>query len=286
MLEAFGDPLRISVGRQVGQAVLAGTDDANLRQLAKPYCRLAVRQVPFLGPIIAPWHPGFDPTAAIWVDLTGTEVRSTYPDGFSLGETLGQVVTRVWRSSDASALDPEGLPAGPGTEALLTPAPLVVTSVRVVGKESRHLGAGRETLTRPDHADYGGQDFWPDIHEALRLLASESQSKVGVASEVGVSTRWLDEIVSGRAQPAAETKERLREAVARRARDWIHQVHGSIHIPESDIGAISAYLELSPSAARKCHQCGRLLTGRQQRWCSTACRKRYERRPVEQPALF
>jgi len=260
-------------------------EHTHLHPELRPYSPLAVRHDPSVGALIAPWHAGFDPDAATWVDASGRKVRTDYPGGFSLGETLGQALTRVWRSADPASLDPEGLPANWATEGLLRPAPVVATAIRILGKEARHLGAGRETLSRPDQADYGGRDGWPDILQALRLLAHEQQTRQVVAKELDISTRWLEEITSGRVQPSPPTKRGLLTAVAERGAKWIQELHGPLELPRTEIGIVSLFLELSPPPARKCHQCGRFLTGRQQRWCSSACRKRYERRPVEQPEL-
>jgi hypothetical protein len=185
-----------------------------------------------------------------------------------------------------SALDPEGIPANHDSEGLLSPAPVVATVVHRVGKESRHLGSGREVLFSPDHLDYGADDYWPDLLEALSLLGYEPASRAAIAAEVEISTRWLEEITFRKIRPSPNVEARILTAVSARAREWIHEMHSSIELSRTEVGILSQYLELSPSSARRCHECGRLLKGRQRAWCSEGCRKRFNRKEPEQLKLF
>jgi hypothetical protein len=253
---------------------------------ARPYSSLAVSQTPLLGPVVAPWYGGFDPASATWFDLTGREVRVIYPGTGFIGEALGQAMRRVWYSVDQSALDPDGIPANLATEGLLTPSPVVATVVHKVGKESRHLGVGREVLSGPEQLNYGSDDYWPDLSKALSLLASEPASKASVAAEAEISTRWLEEIVSRRIRPSAKTESRIVRVAARRAGDWIGEMRPSAELAQTEVGILCQYLDLSPAPARLCQQCGRLLKGRQQAWCSDACRKTFHRRRTAQMTLF
>jgi hypothetical protein len=237
---------------------------ASLHPEARPYSRLALSQVSLLGTIVAPWHEDFDPHLASWFDLSGREVQASYPGGRFLGETLGQAIRRVWHSADESALDPEGIPANHDSEGLLSPAPVVATVVHRVGKESRHLGSGREVLFSPDHLDYGADDYWPDLLEALSLLGYEPASRAAIAAEVEISTRWLEEITFRKIRPSPNVEARILTAVSARAREWIHEMHSSIELSRTEVGILSQYLELSPSSARRCHECGRLFGGLQE----------------------
>ena len=193
---------------------------------------------------------------------------------------------RVWYSVDHSALDPEGIPANLATEGLLSPSPVVATVVHKVGKESRHLGAGRGILSGTEHVSYGSDDYWPDLLEALSLLACERSSKAAIAAEAEISTRWLEEIIAGRHRPAPEVEQRILSAVANMAGDWIRETRSSVDPAGTNAGILGQYLDLSPSAARRCQECGRLLTGRQRSWCSDAHRKRFERSRTEQLKLI
>jgi len=252
---------------------------------ARPHSSLAVSQAPLLGPLVSPWHQGFDPASATWFDLTGSEVRANYPRSGFIGESLGEALRRVWYSADQSALDPDGIPANATTEGLLSPSPIVATAVQKVGKESRHLGAGREVLSGPEHMNYGTDDHWSDLVRALSLLAHESASKAAIAAKAEISTRWLEEIITRRRRPSPEAEQRILSAVAQMAADWIREMRHEVELAQTDVGVVSQYLEKSPSPARRCQMCGRLLTGRQRQWCSDSCRKRFERRKSEQLRL-
>jgi hypothetical protein len=256
-----------------------------LHPQARPYCRLALLQVPILGPVVAPWHEGFVPDTAQWSDLTGKPVRTAYPDGTMIGQTLGQAITRVWDPIDVKALDAEDLRANPRTEGLAIEAPVVATGVRVIGKESRHLGAGREILTSPEYVEYGDEGSWSDVLNSLKLLGHEANARETIAEETGISSRWLELIRAGRCSPSSETRCRLLAVVAARARRWIARTHPSVELSRTDMGVLAMYLDLSPPSSQECQQCARLLRARQRRWCPSVCRKRHERRPARQLTL-
>jgi transcriptional regulator with XRE-family HTH domain len=263
----------------------ARPDIVSFNPKPRPFSPLAVLHVPLLGPVVAPWHDGFDPHGATWRTLSGEEMNLTPPEGGLDGETLGQALARVWGSVDRAAVDARGLPLTARSAGLVRPAPAVATEIRNLGKGSRHAGIGREVLTGPQHADYGGVDYWPDVLRALALFAQESRYRADIAQEAGISIRWLDEIRSGRRQPSPETRTRLAAVLARRAAHWMSEALPSGSLPGTEAGILSQYLELSPVPARRCHQCDRLLVRRQRYWCSDTCRKKYERRQVTQPQL-
>jgi hypothetical protein len=228
---------------------------ASLHPEARPFSRLAVTQIPLAGPVIAPWHEGFDPSSADWRDLFGRPVREQLPDGMWLAETMGHAFSRVWRSADSGSLDSDQMPAWFGTMGLLSPAPTIAIGVRRLGKESRHLGTGRETLTGPEYVDYGGDDSWRDLLRALRLLAHEPRAKAAIAEEVGITSRWLDGILAGQ-RPSPETEERLLAAAANRARQWIRDSQQPTLLPGTDKGVIAMYLDLAPPPVLICQECG------------------------------
>jgi hypothetical protein len=210
-------------------------------QPARPFSRLVVWNIPLVGPVAALWHSGFDPLTARWRDVEGREVRVVLSEGVVLGESLGGAIGRAWRSADPGSLDEEGIPANPSTVGILRPAPTIATGVRLIGKESRHLGAGRELLTGPEHLDYGGQDDWPIIREAATLLAPEPRAKVDLATGAGVSVRYLDQISKGR-KPSDAVLGRLRTALAGVAKETLRRDDESRHLPATDTGVLAVYL--------------------------------------------
>jgi hypothetical protein len=153
---------------------------------------------------------------------------------------VGQALTRVWRSADPGALDHEGMPASAGTIGIQHPVPTIATGVRRIGKDSRRLGAGRGVLTRPEHIEYGSDDFWPDTVRALSLLAPSGYLKRKLASDAGLSARTADRAFAGMGL-ALETKRRLLKAVAARTRMWLRFHRPDAVVPEDDRAAIAAY---------------------------------------------
>jgi hypothetical protein len=200
-----------------------------------------------------------------------------YPGG-PIGQTLADAHIRAWNAFDPRLLDADGRPCGPRTEGVLTPAPTIVTELVLIGKESRHLGVGRDVLAAPEFIEYGRDDPWPDFREALRRLSKEGAVRWRLFLASGLSERGFDYVIQGRRSPRRSTRQVLFPAIAREARYALRSFSAFGTLPADDHGAVLGYLE-TPEPKRRCVWCGRQLIGRQQTWCSDACRKAFGRQP-------
>lgn len=264
--------------------VLAGRPDiADAHPRARPFAPLAVRYLPGVGPVVAPWRELFDHAAADWRDGDKRRVRMDYPGG-PIGLTLGDGQMRAWNAFDPRLLDANGQPCGPRTEGVLMPAPTIVTEVVLIGKESRHLGVGRDVLTPPEFIEYGRDDPWPDFREAARRLSKDRTVRDRLLAASGSKDRGFDYWMQGARSPRRSTRTTLFPALAEEARRALRAFDAFGVLPDDDHGSVIAYLA-TPEPDPRCAGCGRPLAGNQRRWCADdACRKRFER--TEQQRLF
>ena len=147
----------------------------------------------------------------------------------------------------------------------------------MTGKESRHLGVGRGVLHRPEFSDYGGDDDLPDVLEAARRLSKDSAIRSRLQEAVGIEDRGFAYWLGGERRPNNERLNVLTSAVAEAARAQLRLCDPFGNLPESDLEAISAFLDL-PEPQNRCLTCGTPLSGRARKWCQgDRCRKRHER---------
>jgi hypothetical protein len=100
--------------------------------------------------MVARWTPGFNARTAEWYEV-GDLHRQVDPlpsdAKGGIGQSLGMALVRVWNSAEADALTSDGGLCRRDSRGLLTPAPTILTGVRLIGKESRRLGLGRGVLS-------------------------------------------------------------------------------------------------------------------------------------------
>lgn len=115
-------------------------------------------------------------------------MRTHFPDSKPIGETFGTAFMRVWNAYDRRTVDAEGSRTGPRTEGITRPMETVAYQARLIGKESRHLGTGRDILTPPEFSDYGGDDEWPDVLQTLQRLVRDQHLRASLFEESGLGT--------------------------------------------------------------------------------------------------
>jgi hypothetical protein len=93
-----------------------------------------------------------------------------------------------------------------------------ITDVVLIGKESRHLGVGRDVLTAPEFIEYGRDDPWADFRAALGRLSKEGAVRRALLQHAGFSERAFDYLSQGRRSPKGSTRQSLFTAIAREAR--------------------------------------------------------------------
>lgn len=242
---------------------------------ARPFCILAVANIPLAGQVVAPTHRTFDQGRADWRDAEGRSVRTSLP-GASLPQTIGDAQLHAWDSSDARKVASDGKPIGPRTEGVITSAPSIAGRMRITGKESRHLGLGRGVLHHPEFIDLGGDDDWLDLIEAARRLSKDKTTRTALREAAGVQDREFTYWLSGDRRPSKAAREQVRTVVAAIARSELRRTAPFTPVPETNHEVICAFLD-SPEPSLRCQGCGRALEGRQRLWCSDGCRKRATR---------
>ena len=142
----------------------------------------------------------------------------------------------------------------------------VAYQARLIGKESRHLGTGRDILTPPEFSDYGGDDEWPDVLQTLQRLVRDQHLRASLFEESGLGTREFEYVVSGKRIPRQEARTRMTAAIARAAREELRRFEPFHPVPRGELEVIAMFLAtIEPS---RCLNCGKPLEGRQRKWCS------------------
>lgn len=214
--------------------------------------------------VVAPLHPGFDPTSADWRDPEGNPVVATLPET-SLLRTLGAAQRRAWNAVDRRVVGPSGDPPSRTTEGVILPLPTIASRARIIGKESRHLGAGRGVFEAPEYVDYGGDDDLPKVIAAARRLSNDSAVRWNLIQATEISEREFAYLLTGDRKPRPETRERLIHAAARAARRELLRSELSGTHPHEDADVIAAFLDTA-EPERRCIFCGRALVGKQGHW--------------------
>lgn len=251
----------------------------------RPFEMIAVWHVPIVGEVVAHWYEGFDPRQAEWFDVhTGQRILA-FPSEFDpgIGQSLGQALARVWHSPQRGALAPDGGLCGVKTRGVLQPAPTQVTGVRIIGKEARHRGVGRGTISRPEYVLYGRDDDWPLYGAALAVMAKDPSERRALADEAGVGLRTIEYLLAGRT-PAPRTRSLLAPVIYDRAEESLRRVSPWARLPGDSRSMLAHYLAI-PVDRLRCESCKRELPPRRRRWCSDACRKRANREASERTGL-
>ena len=172
--------------------------------------RRARRGDPVLGGdpvrLIAP--AGSHPESARWVEVpTGLAVAD---DEITIA-TYGDELVRLVLHPESKMLGPDGLPCRYTTRGLLTPRPVLVRAVHLVGKEGNRIDeVATGEVTDPDEVliDYGS-DEW----EAVILPILRGATVTEVARRAGMDRAGLSDYlrVTSPRRPPKKTQGRLRK---------------------------------------------------------------------------
>jgi hypothetical protein len=218
-----------------------------------------------------------------WFDLhTGDRYRITTHgsggDAIARVNTYRDILDRYRIHPEAKSCDGEGDRCGPTTIGLLHRRPVNARLLIHVGKESNRLEevqAGlthdaEDVLTEYESASHGG---WRTlVHPVL------CDMPVALAArESGVSRRGIEKLRANLQQrPHAKTMQAVTLAAAEYARSAL--VAANIQASPTDFDCLAAYRDWrSALPGLTCQGCGRMLSGRQHRWCDDCASKRLER---------
>jgi hypothetical protein len=172
--------------------------------------RRARRGSPVLGGdpvrLIAP--AGSDPDSAHWVEVpTGLPLAA---DDIAIA-TYGEELVRLVLHPESKMLGPDGLPCRYTTRGLLTPRPVLVRAVHLVGKEDNRIDeVATGEVTDPDEVliDYGSDEWEAVVRPILR-----GATVTEVARRAGMDRTGLSDYLRVRSprRPPKETEHRLSE---------------------------------------------------------------------------
>ena len=242
---------------------------------ARPYASLAVAQSSTFGAVTALWHHTFDVYSAEWRNKDRS-VWMGEGDRF-IGMTLGDVQRSWWAAHDRRSIPADGSACGPRTAGLLSPSPTVVSGVRLIGRESRNLGLGRDVISQPEYLGLGGDNDADVVLAGTKKLIRYYDVRDRLMKATNLSLSWFQHLRDGgevRWRP--NTIEALTIAAAGEARLVLREEAPFQKPPADDIDALRAVLDL-PEPEKRCRACGNLLSGRAEMWCSDACRTRARR---------
>jgi hypothetical protein len=243
-----------------------------------PFAPLAVARIPIVGQVTAVWRPGFDPIEAAWKDREGREIQPFPLNRPPIGETIGHVLQRIWRTVDRGLIGEDGEACGPNKEGVVEYGPTIGARMVGIGKESRRFGIGRGLLFAPDTAAYIGDDPWVDALRAGNRLVLDTTKRRRLEEIADLSENGLRNVLAG-SQCWGRTREAVGHAIAVLAETEVRLVDAFGPMPTDENDVIYRYLTEVPEPKRRCRTCGKALIGRQLHWCSDACRKEYERQP-------
>ena len=164
--------------------------------------------------LLAP--PGDDPAAAHWVEVPSgepiTAVRAGRRRGGDVSQEVeiasyGEELVRLVLHTESKMLGPDGSRCKAGTKGLLTPRPVRVATVHLVGKEGNRLEeVATGEVTDPDEVllDYGN-DSW----ESLILPLGRSMGIRRLARETGLARSKLIVLFQSRSNPRNSTGHQL-----------------------------------------------------------------------------
>jgi len=170
--------------------------------------------------LIAP--AGDDPALARWVEVPSGAGITVAPPGQRRGGAIPQAVeiasygeelVRLVLHPESKMLGSDGGPSKAGTKGLLTPRPVLVAAIHLVGKEGNRLEeVATGEVTDPDEVliDYG-DDAW----EHLVIPVGRSMGIRRIHRESGLALSQVADLVHGRATPQLATRKLLLRTVTR-----------------------------------------------------------------------
>jgi hypothetical protein len=168
--------------------------------------------------LIAP--VGDDPASTRWVEVpSGASVTMATPGRHKGGEapqavaiaSYGEELVRLVLHPESKMLGPGGGPCKAGTKGLLTPRPIRIAAVHVVGKEGNRLEeVATGEVTDPDEIliDYG-DDTWEHLICPVGLLIGMRR----IARDSQIALSQVADILHGRASPQPTTRAVLAQTV-------------------------------------------------------------------------
>ena len=169
-----------------------------------------------------------DPASALWVEVpsgtparVATTGRSPGRDDSGVVEIapFGEELVRLVLHPESKMLGQNGETCRAGTKGLLTPRPVRVAAVHLVGKEGNRLEeVATGEVTDPDEVliDYGNDAWDRTIVPAARLIGMRRISR-----ETKIAWSQLVDLFQGRARPRQSTREVVTAVVVSHATEWL-----------------------------------------------------------------
>jgi hypothetical protein len=125
---------------------------------------------------------------------------------FERARSLDLEFRRNIRQAQPNAIETAtGKPAGRNSFGMLQPAPTVVTSVRLIGREGRRWRDGRGTFEPPETVTYATKTDPDGVIELLRKHFNWRGAAPTIAEATGLPVRTVSEILAGRRAPSLKS---------------------------------------------------------------------------------
>lgn len=176
--------------------------------------------------LIAP--AGDEPGLARWVEVpSGASITTATRGRRQGGDTpqaveiasYGEELVRLVLHPESKMRGPDGSACKAGTKGLLTPRPVRVAAVHLIGKEGNRLEeVATGEVTDPDEVliDYGDDAWERVVIPAGRLIGLRRISR-----ETKIARSQLVDLFQGRARPQESTRELVTEAAVAHAAQWL-----------------------------------------------------------------
>jgi len=235
---------------------------------------------------VAAYYEGFEPFSADWYEWnTGHPLRlvpfeewdadADRPDVLPAND-MGSFVSRFARRVPKRAVTPEGDAVTSKTRGAILPAPIIVTGMDRVGKQTHHVadqGTVGSGLPVRGTTTYREAHRIEDVLTFLRCRARElgASQIIREAAEDGIPERTLKRALSSQDgyRPNKETARVLVSLAERLAEEHGFSVEESI---------------LRQRNMPVCQGCGAPLKDGLRKWCSNACRHRAHRARTREDA--
>jgi hypothetical protein len=163
---------------------------------------------------------GSDPATAPWVEVPSGRLATIVPSGRHVGKETaavrvaiyGEELVRLVVHPEWKMLGPDGAWCKAGTRGLLTPRPVMVQAVHLIGKEGNQLeevATGEVIDPREVLTDYG-DDAWERLVRPVGLLMGVRR----LARDTPIALSQVSALLSGRASPRKTTLRLITSTVA------------------------------------------------------------------------
>jgi hypothetical protein len=151
----------------------------------------------------------------------GTDPARRSNSDFERARSIDLEFRRNVRQAQPNAVESgTGLPAGKQSSGILAPAPTVVTSVQLIGREARRWRDGRGTFEPPEIVTYKVKTDPNGLVALLREHFNWRGAAPVIAEATGLPERTVREILAGRRSPARQSLMALHEFAVQQRLDW------------------------------------------------------------------